>query len=153
MSHLVVTNGQTVYVAGGAVVRGVIRPDEKFHVSSYSGLRTYSPTFVLRGGHITFRGRGIVDGSLCTTHARNLILVQGTDIALEGVIDLIEQVGRALFRKAFLEIDQYCSAGARLRGVGNDGGLRGASAATAGLALPGGAALHRGHGIRQRENL
>ena len=86
VSHLVVTNGQTVYVAGGAVVRGVIRPDEKFHVSSYSGLRTYSPTFVLRGDHITFRGRGIIDGSLCTTHARNLILVQGTDIALEGVI-------------------------------------------------------------------
>lgn len=86
VSHLVVTNGQTVYIAGGAVVRGVIRPEEPFQISSYSGLRTYSPTFVLRGTNITFRGRGILDGSRCTTHARNLILVQGQDIRLEGVI-------------------------------------------------------------------
>jgi hypothetical protein len=86
VSHLVVSNHQTVYVAGGAVVRGVIRPDEKFHVSSYSGLRTYSPTFVLNGSNITFRGRGIVDGSRCPTHARHLVSVQGQDIRLEGVI-------------------------------------------------------------------
>lgn len=86
VSHLVVTNNQTVYVAGGAVVRGVIRPEEKFRLSSYSGLRTYSPTFVLRGTNITFRGRGIVDGSRCPTHARNLVVVQGRDITLEGVI-------------------------------------------------------------------
>lgn len=86
VSHLVVTNNQTVYVAGGAVVRGVIRPDERFQISSYSGLRTYSPTFVLQGTNITFRGRGIVDGSLSTTHARHLVSVQGQDITLEGVI-------------------------------------------------------------------
>jgi len=76
----------TVFVAGGAVVRGVIRPEESFHISSYSGLRTYSPTFVLRGTNIAFRGRGVVDGSRCTTHARNLLLVQGKDITIEGVI-------------------------------------------------------------------
>ncbi len=86
VSHLIVTNNQTVYVAGGAVVRGVIGPEEKFRISGYSGLRTYNPTFVLRGTNITFRGRGIVDGSRCTTHARNLLLVQGRDITLEGVI-------------------------------------------------------------------
>jgi hypothetical protein len=86
VSHLVVSNNQTVYVAGGAVVRGVIRPDEPFRISGYSGLRTYSPTFVLQGSNITFRGRGIVDGSRCTTHARNLVSVQGHDITLEGVI-------------------------------------------------------------------
>jgi hypothetical protein len=86
VKHLVVTNNQIVYVAGGAVVRGVIGPEEPFQISSYSGLRTYSPTFVLRGTNIQFRGRGIVDGSRCTTHARNLIEVQGNDIVLEGVI-------------------------------------------------------------------
>jgi hypothetical protein len=85
VSHMVVGSGKTVYVAGGAVVRGVIRPDEPYTVSSYSGLRGYSPTFELRGDNITFRGRGIVDGSLCTTHARNLIYVQGSNIKLEGV--------------------------------------------------------------------
>ena len=86
VSHLLVTNHQTVYVAGGAVVRGVIQPDEKFAISSYSGLRTYSPMFELRGSNITFRGHGIVDGSRCPTHARNLISVRGQDIILEGVI-------------------------------------------------------------------
>jgi hypothetical protein len=64
----------------------VIGPEEPFQISNYSGLRTYSPTFMLRGTNIQFRGRGIVDGSRCTTHARNLIQVQGNDIALEGVI-------------------------------------------------------------------
>jgi hypothetical protein len=86
VSHLVVSNNQTVYVVGGAIVRGVILPDEQFRISGYSGLRTYSPTFELRGTNITFRGRGIVDGSRCPTHARNLLSVQGRDITLEGVI-------------------------------------------------------------------
>ncbi len=86
VSHLVVSNHQAVYVAGGAVVRGVIRPEEPFQVSSYSGLRTYSPTFLLRGEHIRFRGRGIIDGSFSTTHARHLVQVQGKDILLEGVV-------------------------------------------------------------------
>jgi hypothetical protein len=86
VSHLVVSNNQTVYVAAGAVVRGIVRPDEKFSISSYSGLRNYSPTFVLRGTNIALRGRGIIDGSGCPTHARNLVAVQGKDITLEGVI-------------------------------------------------------------------
>jgi hypothetical protein len=86
VTSLVVTNNQVVYVAGGAVVRGVIGPAEKFSVSSYSGLKNYSPTFSLRGTNITFRGRGIIDGGFATTHARNLVYLQGKDITLEGVI-------------------------------------------------------------------
>lgn len=86
VTHLEVSSGQTLYVAGGAVVRGVIGPDEPFRISSYSGLKTYSPTFHLRGEHITVRGRGIIDGSLSTTHARNLMVVEGADIRLEGII-------------------------------------------------------------------
>lgn len=86
ITHLILTNNQTVYVAGGAVVRGVIGPDEPFHISGYSGLRNYPPTFELRGTNITFRGRGIVDGSRSPTHARNLLLVRGRDIRIEGVI-------------------------------------------------------------------
>jgi hypothetical protein len=49
-------------------------------------LRTYSPTFVLRGTNIMFRGRGIADGGFSTTHARHLVFVQGQDVTLEGVI-------------------------------------------------------------------
>ena len=86
VSHLVVGDNKTVYLAGGAVVRAVIKPDEKFSISSYSGLRNYAPTFELRGNNITFRGRGIIDAGGCTTHARNLVFVKGSDIRLEGVI-------------------------------------------------------------------
>jgi hypothetical protein len=86
VSHIVVTNNQTVYLAPGAVVRAVIRPDEPYQISSYSGLRTYAPTFLLRGTNIAFRGRGILDGTRCTTHARHLLSVQGRDIDIEGVI-------------------------------------------------------------------
>ena len=86
VGSLTVPGGKTVYVAGGAIVRGVIKPDEKFRISSYSGLKTYAPTFTLKGEKIVFRGRGIVDGSNCTTHARNLLVVRGQDIQIEGVI-------------------------------------------------------------------
>ncbi len=86
VGSLTVPSGTTVYVAGGAIVRGVIKPDEKFHISSYSGLKTYAPTFTLKGEKIVFRGRGIVDGSHCTTHSRNLLVVRGQDIQIEGVI-------------------------------------------------------------------
>jgi hypothetical protein len=86
ITHLAVGDNQTVYVAGGAVVRGVIGPDEKYNISGYSGLRNYSPTLSLRGTNITLRGRGIIDGGRSTTHARNLVSVQGADIRLEGVI-------------------------------------------------------------------
>ena len=86
ISRLVVRDNQTVYVAGGAVVRGIVKPDEKYRISGYSGLRTYSPTLELRGTNITLRGRGIIDGGLCPTHARNLLWVQGRDIRIEGVV-------------------------------------------------------------------
>lgn len=86
VTQVMVTNGQTVYVAAGAVVRGIIGSNERFSISGYSGLRTYPPTFSLRGSNITFRGRGIVDGGRSTTHARNLLSVRGQDINVEGVI-------------------------------------------------------------------
>lgn len=86
VSRRVVGDNQTVYIAGGAVVRAVIAPDEEFGVSRHSGLRTYAPTFELRGSNIAFRGRGILDAGGCTTHARNMIWIQGSDITLEGVI-------------------------------------------------------------------
>ena len=86
VTHMEVGSGKTVYVAGGAVVRGIIGADEASRVSGYSGLKTYGPTFILRGNGITFRGRGIVDGSRSTTHSRNLLVVQGSDVRIEGVI-------------------------------------------------------------------
>ncbi len=86
VTRVVVGDGKTVYVAGGAVVRGVIGAGEKFSISGYSGLKNYAPTFELRGKNIAFRGRGIIDQGRCTTHARHPVLVHGQDVSLEGVI-------------------------------------------------------------------
>lgn len=86
VSHVSVGDNKTVYIAGGAVVRAIIKPDEKFHISGYSGLKGYSPTFELKGKNIRFRGRGIVDAVGCTTHARHMVMVRGSGITLEGVI-------------------------------------------------------------------
>lgn len=86
VSNLVIGDNKTVYVAGGAIVRGIIKQEEPYTISSYSGLRLYTPTFHLKGKNITFRGRGIIDGSLCTTHSRFMIFVEGADINLKGII-------------------------------------------------------------------
>ena len=70
VAGVTVGNGKTVYVAAGAVVKG-------------TGDRR-GPVFTLQGENITLRGRGIIDGSLCPTHARNLLLVRGKDITDRG---------------------------------------------------------------------
>ena len=87
VTSMVIDDNKTVYVAGGAFIRGIIGENERFRVESGSGLKVYSgPTFYLRGKNITFRGRGIIDQTLCPTHARNLLLARGSDIKIEGVI-------------------------------------------------------------------
>jgi hypothetical protein len=72
VAGVTVGSGKTVYVAAGAVVKG-------------TGDRR-GPVFTLQGEHIVLRGRGVIDGSLCPTHSRNLLLVRGQDITIEGVI-------------------------------------------------------------------
>ncbi len=86
ITHMEVGDNKTIYIAGGAIVKAMIGADEKFGISSYSGLKTYSPTIVLKGNNIKVRGRGILDAGSCTTHARNLLVVRGTDILLEDII-------------------------------------------------------------------
>jgi hypothetical protein len=72
VAGVTVGSGKTVYVAAGAVVKG-------------TGDRR-GPVFTLAGERIVLRGRGVIDGSLCPTHSRNLLLVRGQDITIEGVI-------------------------------------------------------------------
>lgn len=86
LSHLIVHDNQTLYVAGGAIIRAVVSPDEPFTVNATTGLRNYAPTIELRGNNIRLSGRGIIDASACMTHARNLVLVDGSDITVSGVI-------------------------------------------------------------------
>ena len=84
VSNLTIGDHKTVYVAGGAIIKAVIGKDEKY-TTEPSGLRNYLPTIILAGKNIKFCGRGIIDASACTTHARNIIAVCGVDISVEGL--------------------------------------------------------------------
>ncbi|MDB6106435.1 MAG: hypothetical protein JWO52_6434 [Gammaproteobacteria bacterium] len=74
---LEVGSGKTIYIEDGAVLYGILGAQTK------SG-----PVILLRGSHITLRGRGIIDGSLIPkpTGRGNILSVHGTDITVEGVI-------------------------------------------------------------------
>ena len=75
----VVGDNKTVYIAGGAVVRGVLSEDEQ------TGRRPAS--FVLRGNNITFRGRGIFDqGLVPRMQGRQTMSVTVDGFKLEGVV-------------------------------------------------------------------
>ena len=68
-----VTSGKTLYVAGGAILRGV---------GAAGG-----PVVSLIGDRVALRGRGIIDGANCPTHTRNLLVIRDAkDVVVDGVI-------------------------------------------------------------------
>jgi hypothetical protein len=66
-----IASGQTLYLAGGCVLRGVGRN---------------GPVIEMLGSHVALRGRGIIDGSQCPTHTRNLLYIHADDVTVQGVI-------------------------------------------------------------------
>ncbi|GAB2700894.1 hypothetical protein GCM10027037_27330 [Mucilaginibacter koreensis] len=91
VSHMVIGDNKTVYIAPGAVIQAVVDPKAPFGIEP-SGLKNYAPVFELRGNHIKFYGHGIIDGSALPTHAGNFIYVHGTDVQMNGVI-LVNSAG------------------------------------------------------------
>jgi hypothetical protein len=75
VDNMTIASGKTVYIAGGAVVRGKGNPYD-----------LQGSIFSLLGSNIVFRGRGIIDGSLCRVESTYMISVKGTNILLEDVI-------------------------------------------------------------------
>jgi len=81
-------SGQTLYLAGGAVVKARLRPGEqgtfsdKWKVTFFSGV-----VFDVRKvSGVRICGRGILDGSLVPHPGRNLIAVnESSDVRLEGI--------------------------------------------------------------------
>ncbi len=73
-----VGDNQTVYIAGGAIVRGVLEENQTSRGKA---------SFVLRGKNITFRGRGIFDqGAISRVTGRQSMNVTVDGFYLEGVI-------------------------------------------------------------------
>ena len=76
ITSISVDDNKTVYIAGGAVVRGILGEDGRRGAS-----------FQLRGKNISFRGRGIFDqGLVPRTRARQTMSVTVDDLKMEGVI-------------------------------------------------------------------
>ena len=74
----VVGDNKTVYIAGGAVVRGIIGEGEQSRWGS---------SFEIRGKNIAFRGRGIFDqGLVPRTNARRTMSVTVDGFNMEGVV-------------------------------------------------------------------
>ena len=84
-----VASGQTVYLAGGAVVKGTLRPGEqgaysdRWKVTFFNGL----VLGVNKAHGVRICGRGILDGSLIPHPGRNLIgIVDSQDVRVEGIV-------------------------------------------------------------------
>lgn len=75
-SHIItnsikVRSGQTLYIAGGAILRGVLGA---------------GPVIEMEGTNVALRGRGIIDGSRSPIHSRSLLYVEGDNMRVDGVI-------------------------------------------------------------------
>jgi hypothetical protein len=81
-----VTDNQTVYVAGGAIVR--CYNDTTVNANDPDARRkARRPSFVLSGKNVKVIGRGIIDQeNVYRLQARNIFSVTGEDIRMEGVI-------------------------------------------------------------------
>jgi len=84
-----VPSGTTVYLAGGAVVKGKILPDEKpVQERNWRGNKVYTNLFVLdKVKGVTIRGRGVLDMAPLPWHSRCAITMHGSsDVRVEGII-------------------------------------------------------------------
>ncbi len=85
VSSLVVEENKTVYIAGGAYIRCVTtETDERMEVG---GRRMVTPTFMIMGDNVQFRGRGIIDGAAVPRSRRRHILMvyNSKNITIEGI--------------------------------------------------------------------
>jgi len=88
VSSVVVPDSTIVYVAGGAIVRCYNKtPWDPENLNGDKEPQQESPSFILKGKHIKFCGRGIIDQeNVHRMKSRVMISVTGEDIELEGVI-------------------------------------------------------------------
>ena len=81
-------SGQTVYIAGGALVKGKILPNEKGRFSEKLGLTSYGPVLaVSKASKVRICGRGILDAGLMPHGSKATISVtDSSDVEIEGII-------------------------------------------------------------------
>jgi len=85
VTNVTITDGQTIYIAGGAYLRcGVLDNEEEIEIRGH--LRK-PPTFILEGKNVSIRGRGIIDQTTIPKKVRRYtILAQhSNNVTIEGV--------------------------------------------------------------------
>lgn len=82
-----VKDNMTVYIAGGAYLKGISDPEEEKMTAQNGAVRNL-PTFILEGNNIAIRGRGIIDqANIKRSKRRYTILVQDAEnVKIEGVV-------------------------------------------------------------------
>ena len=88
VEDLVVTSGKTVYIADGAVIYGKLKTGDEGRTGHVTAITESQGGGIisLMGNNIKLYGHGIIDGSLCPSHARNILSVCGTNISVEGIV-------------------------------------------------------------------
>lgn len=85
VTQLTISDGQTIYLAGGAYLRcGVPEKEEEVEIRGH--LRK-KPTFILEGKNVSIRGRGIIDQSTVPKKLRRYTILahKAEDVTIEGI--------------------------------------------------------------------
>ena len=88
IATLTLHDDETLYLAGGAILRGIIPPDEKPIVYwDWAGLANYKNFINVEGAkNIIIRGRGIIDLSNLPWHSRTaLVFSKSSNLTIEGI--------------------------------------------------------------------
>lgn len=87
VTTMTLRSGQTLYLAGGAVLRAVIGPGERpTRERDWSGVKNWRTFLSVRGQGIAIRGRGVIDFSALPWHARSGVVIEGSQgVAVEGI--------------------------------------------------------------------
>ncbi|PTX97502.1 hypothetical protein DB346_21140 [Verrucomicrobia bacterium LW23] len=88
ITTLSLRSGQTLYLAGGAILRAKLRPNEIGIVSPRTGLRSYgTPVVLVQGGeNVRVAGRGIIDCRALPHAARATLVARNSrNVRFEGI--------------------------------------------------------------------
>lgn len=88
ISNLVLQDGETLYLAGGALLRGVIGPDEVGKKSERTGLVSYGGLIrAMKATNVTVCGRGMIDSSLIPHAGKSCVSFNGCKgVKIEGIV-------------------------------------------------------------------
>ncbi|CAH8281477.1 glycosyl hydrolase family 28 [Mariniflexile fucanivorans] len=85
VTNVTISDGQTIYIAGGAYLRcGTLDNEEEIEIRGH--LRK-PPTFILEGKNVSIRGRGIIDQSTVPKKERRYTILahKAENVTIEGV--------------------------------------------------------------------